>query len=444
MSNELLRGKYRLLHLLGQGAMGKVWLAEDVNLERKVAIKQSNCSYKNGTRLSPARIKSLQSRAIQEAKILARLSHPNVVKVFDFFVKEEFVYLVMEHLKGHDLEKVVYQEQGPIPHTRLIFIFRQILDGMIAIHEAGIIHRDLKPSNIFLLDNDTVRIIDFGVARDEHRHLGLTKVGSQIGTPMYMSPEQLNGDSVTVRSDIFSLGLVLFFLATGQYPFTGCTSSTELETKIKTTPTPEPKAVYPGVQAPIPNIIKRATLKLPDYRYPNCTEFRNDLERSWVKPPTKEAMAATLVVPPPSPRPSAPLSPAPDLAPFANVSLLLAGITGIGFLMSLLAVYPIPWINELAAVMLPIGLGGYLIQKRNKIGLFLAWGGLGALLLALALVLVVLIPKFSADLLPETQKLYVRSIVVSAGLLAFATWGISKTYFKEALHYFHQNQNSSL
>ncbi|WP_225096005.1 tetratricopeptide repeat protein [Streptomyces sp. CoH27] len=218
--NRLVQGRYRLLELLGRGGMGEVWRARDESLGRHVAVK---CLKPLGPYHDPALARVLRERFHREARVAASLSHRGVTVVHDFGECDGMPYLVMELLDGRDLSRLLEENKGhPLPVDDVADIAAQVAAALAYTHQHGIVHRDLKPANIVRLTDGTVKICDFGIARLGHG-IGftarLTGTGVALGTPHYMSPEQIGGGEVDQRSDLYSLGCVLYEIATGAPPF---------------------------------------------------------------------------------------------------------------------------------------------------------------------------------------------------------------------------------
>src|SRR5215470_6756512 len=202
-------GKYDIQKPLGKGAMGMVYLAHDTILERDVALKVMVANIADDPELN--------ERFKREAKAVAKMTHPNVVNVFDLGTHTDgSPYIAMELLKGQDLQKVMRQTP-PLDLDRKVAIIVQVLAGLAHAHQAGIVHRDIKPANIFINQDGTVKIMDFGVAR--LTTASMTGTGNIVGTADYMSPEQVKGAKVDGRSDIFSVGCMLYELLAGRRPF---------------------------------------------------------------------------------------------------------------------------------------------------------------------------------------------------------------------------------
>ncbi|URN18406.1 serine/threonine-protein kinase, partial [Streptomyces sudanensis] len=217
---RLIHGRYRLLEVIGRGGMGEVWRATDESLGRGVAVK---CLKPPWPPQDPDSLHVLRERFRREARVAASLQHRGVTVVHDFGEADGTLYLVMELLEGRDLSRLLEDNaKRPLPVHEVVDIGEQIADALAYTHGRGIVHRDLKPANIVRLADGTVKICDFGIAR-----LGagiaassrLTGTGIAMGTPHYMSPEQISGAPVDHRSDLYSLGCVLYEIATGAPPF---------------------------------------------------------------------------------------------------------------------------------------------------------------------------------------------------------------------------------
>ena len=264
-------GKYDILRPLGKGAMGQVYLAEDVRLKRKVALKVMVAGIADDP--------ELKARFEREAKAVAKMTHPNVVTVFDLGNHSDgSPFIAMELLKGLDLQKAVRQTP-PLSLERKVAVIVQVLAGLAHAHQAGIVHRDIKPANIFIQDDGSVKIMDFGVAHVTAA--SMTGTGSVVGTADYMSPEQVQGKKVDGRSDLFSVGCMLFELSTGRRPFH---SDNLMAIFYKITHEDANFDLIPqgaDYDALMP-VLKKALSKTLGDRYQTAYEFAVDL-REWLK-----------------------------------------------------------------------------------------------------------------------------------------------------------------
>jgi serine/threonine protein kinase len=250
---------YQLQSKLGQGGMGIVYRAIDTRLGRVVALKM----------IPPDALgrEDLSRRMLREAHAAAMLNHPNVCALYD--VNEAEGFLVMECIEGAPLNEVL--RAGPLAITRAMDIARQIASGLAAAHHRGIVHRDIKPANILLTPTGQVKITDFGLARcGEDIHLTLT--GQLLGTPAYMSPEQIRGTTADERSDIWSFGVVLYEMLTGSLPFRGPNTTALLYSIVNDEPIPIPASLGPQ-QARCESVIDRCLAKSPDNRYQRITDI---------------------------------------------------------------------------------------------------------------------------------------------------------------------------
>ncbi|MER6985119.1 serine/threonine-protein kinase, partial [Streptomyces carpinensis] len=217
---RLIQGRYRLIDPIGRGGMGEVWRARDESLGRQVAVK---CLKPLGPHHEQSFVRVLRERFRREARVAAALQHRGVTVVHDFGESDGVLYLVMELLDGRNLSQLLEDnEHRPLAVTDIVEIAEQVAAALAYTHQQGIVHRDLKPANIVRLADGTVKICDFGIAR-LGRDIGftarLTGTGIAMGTPHYMSPEQISGSEVDQRSDLYSLGCVLYEIATGAPPF---------------------------------------------------------------------------------------------------------------------------------------------------------------------------------------------------------------------------------
>ena len=267
MIGELL-DHYRVLELVGRGAMGVVYKALDVNLDRAVAIKVMSAEARN----DPAFVERFR----QEARVQGALNHPNVALLFDYFVHDGAPIAVMEFIDGESLEQLIGR-RGPIPAHEAIPIFKQALRGVAAAHRAGIVHRDLKPSNLMIAKDGIVKVMDFGIAKRQGV-TGATKASTSIGSPLYMAPEQILGRPVDCRTDIYALGITLYELLAGQRPFNSRGKAEYLVLDAHVNQMPEPPTVYRyGIPQPIVDAVMRSLAKEPDARFQSADEFMHAL-----------------------------------------------------------------------------------------------------------------------------------------------------------------------
>jgi serine/threonine protein kinase len=256
---------YRLTRFIGEGGMASVYEGTHEKLGTKVAIKILNPVLTTN--------KQIRQRFENEAKMMASLNHPNIIKVLDYDEQPEKLAIVMELLEGQDLKSFI-NKKGVLTPDQIIPSFIKILDAFQYAHSKGIIHRDIKPSNIFIDDDNQIKVLDFGIAKLFQAGDDFTSTGTQLGTPTYMSPEQVKADkNIDLRSDIYSLGVTLFFLLSGKPPYDSSTqSSFEIFNKIVYEPIPDLKD-FPEINS----IIKVAVAKDRNQRFPDAKAFKNAL-----------------------------------------------------------------------------------------------------------------------------------------------------------------------
>lgn len=260
-------GRYRIVAELGRGAMGVVYRAEDVQLNRMVAIKTII-----GPADAPERAE-YDARFSQEAKAAGGLNHPNLITIHDIGREGEISYMAMELLDGIDLRELLKRRQVSLPLA--LDIVAQSADGLAYAHERGVIHRDIKPGNIMVVRGRHAKIMDFGIARMQVSDVK-TQTGAILGSPKYMSPEQVAGRRADHRSDIFSLGIVLYEAVTGMAPFQAPDVG-QLMYQIANAPHRPPSAAAPALPAMLDLIVARALEKTPDARYQSAAELAADL-----------------------------------------------------------------------------------------------------------------------------------------------------------------------
>jgi eukaryotic-like serine/threonine-protein kinase len=274
MSNELKSlGRYQINGVLGKGAMGLVYDGVDPKLNRRVAIKTILTG-----KLSPEAARMASVRFEREVRAVARLNHGNVVQVYDFGTEGELAYIVMEFIQGRELKD--YLDTKERFDLKTIFrIMTELLEALHFAHEAGIIHRDVKPANVMIDAGGHAKLTDFGVARvadADTSQTEATRVGTIVGTPSYMSPEQIQGQPIDRRSDIFSAGIIFYQLLTWQKPFTG--TQWELAKKIIEDDPPWPSKLV-EIPADIDRVVARAMAKQRERRYETARKFAEAIQR---------------------------------------------------------------------------------------------------------------------------------------------------------------------
>jgi serine/threonine-protein kinase len=259
-------GRYKILGELGRGAMGVVYKAEDPALDRVVALKTISLAEAEGR-------KDYEKRFMLEAKAAGKLTHPNIVTIFEFGEEDDLAYMAMELLEGTELRERM--RANALPASEAVDIALQVAEGLAFAHEHGIVHRDVKPGNIMLLERGPVKIMDFGIARMRHAD-HKTSAGMVLGTPRYMSPEQISGQPVDQRSDIFSLGVVLHEMLTGGSLFAG-RDVDQIAHNVTYVEHAPPSRSNPGVPQMLDFVVARALKKDPAVRYQDAYEMCADL-----------------------------------------------------------------------------------------------------------------------------------------------------------------------
>src|SRR5487761_1556617 len=261
-------GKYLVKGELGRGGMGAVYLAEQPGLGREVAIKELI--------LSPAADPTALMRFLQEAQVMARTSHPNLVQVHDLEQIGDANYIVLEFVRGRSLRDMV--NQGPVPLPKTFAVMHGVLQALEYAHKHAIVHRDMKPENVLLSDEGNVKVADFGIARltdDSGPRDTATKTGTTVGTPQYMSPEQVASSKVDGRSDLYSAGIMFYELVVGQAPFTANESDgpfTLMAKHVQAPPKP-PSVHRPGLDPALEECILKSISKRPEDRFQTGQEF---------------------------------------------------------------------------------------------------------------------------------------------------------------------------
>jgi eukaryotic-like serine/threonine-protein kinase len=261
-------GKYKILEKIGEGAMGEVYKAHDPVLNRFVAVKTISAELGADD--------TLRKRFEREAQSAARLNHPNIITVFDYGEEQGKIFMAMELLDGSDLKQAIAR-RAPLSLDEKLSVVDQIAEGLAFAHAHDIVHRDLKPANVHLLSNGQAKIMDFGLAR-----LGgseMTRVGMVMGTPHYMSPEQVRGERADARSDVFALGCVFYELLTYRKPFDADSMHSVLFKVMQEEP-PSVQELAPGIPAVLAQVVERAMAKDASQRFQNASEFRSALHRA--------------------------------------------------------------------------------------------------------------------------------------------------------------------
>jgi len=265
-------GKYRVRGELGRGGMGTVYLAEQPGLGREVAIKELIQS------ANPTALR----RFLQEAQVMARTSHPNLVQVHDMELQGNVNYLVMEFIRGRSLRDWISEK--PIPPPQVFAVMHGVLQALEYAHRHAIVHRDMKPENVLISEDGLVKVADFGIARlmDDTGVGGTaTKTGTTVGTPQYMSPEQVASSKVDGRSDLYSAGIMFYELVVGQPPFTASDADgpfTLMAKHVQAPPKP-PSVFRPGLNPELEQIILKSLAKRPEDRYQTGREFDEAMSR---------------------------------------------------------------------------------------------------------------------------------------------------------------------
>lgn len=336
-------GKYEISGILGKGAMGTVYDAHDPVIDRRVAIKTLALPDATDTEAQQE-----LARFKREAQAAGRLTHPNIIGVFDYGETAKLAYIVMEFVDGPSLKSILDKNER-FPPTETVRIIEELLTGLQFSHDRGVVHRDIKPANVMLTRDGQVKIADFGIARMESS--SMTQAGTIMGTPAYMSPEQFMGQTVDSRTDIYSSGVLLYQMLTGERPFEG--SMTAIMHKVLNVSPPHPSELSVTAPESLDPVVARAMAKRPAQRYASASEFAQslraafqgqvlapeiiDTEATIVAAPIKGA--APLVAPLVQESVAPPLPPPPAMPPdkrsivplVAGLTILAAGLGGGGW-----------------------------------------------------------------------------------------------------------------
>lgn len=261
-----LNDRYKIIRLIGGGGMANVYLARDIILDRDVAVKVLRFDFANDEQFI--------KRFRREAQAATSLNHENIVTIYDVGEDEGIYYIVMEYVRGCTLKQYIHKH-APLPVAKALHIMDQLTSAIAHAHENGVIHRDIKPQNILIDENGDVKVTDFGIAV-AFSSTTITQTNSVLGSVHYLSPEQARGGIASEKSDIYSLGIVMFELVTGRLPFSG-ESAVSIVLKHLQTETPSPKAWNPSIPQSVENIILKSTAKDPFYRYRSAREMNEDI-----------------------------------------------------------------------------------------------------------------------------------------------------------------------
>ncbi len=267
-ADVLLADRYRLERMLGRGGMAEVWAGTDEVLEREVAVKVLSARFTDD--------EQFRRRFRREAQQAAALNHPHIVKVYDTGTHGHLPFIVMELVRGRSLEQIL--ARGKLTEERSLEICADVCAALDYAHQRGLIHRDIKPGNILLADDGTVKVTDLGIARAIDSHT-VSETAAVLGTAAYLSPEQAQGIEVDPRSDLYSLGVVLYELLTGRQPFRGDNAVGVAYQHVQEQPV-APRQLDPSISAPAEAIVAKAMAKNPSNRYGSAAEMRDDLLRA--------------------------------------------------------------------------------------------------------------------------------------------------------------------
>lgn len=273
--DELI-GEYRVTHFLGEGGMGEVYLGVHQKLERPAAIKILGAG---------ASDPSFKTRFFNEARLQASLHHPNIAALYDFQEQGDELLIFMEYIDGESLDDLITRRA--FSPAESLGVFASVCEAVAYIHQNGIVHRDIKSQNIKLTGAGTVKLLDFGIAKGAESH-GLTQTGGIIGTPYYLSPEQLEGKPATPHTDIWALGVLLYEMLTGELPFRGDTLSS-LVLRITLAHFKAPEEINPGIPRDVANIVKKCLKKVEGDRYKSVDELIRAIRATEAKQQTQTA-----------------------------------------------------------------------------------------------------------------------------------------------------------
>jgi len=347
-------GRYKIVRELGRGAMGVVYHAIDPNIGRPVAIK----TIRLGDARKPEEQERLRERLLREARSAGMLSHPGIVTIYDVEQHGDVAYIAMEYVDGPTLDHLLSQPQ-PILPERMFSILAQTAAALDYAHQKGIVHRDIKPANIMIAADGTAKITDFGIAKISTTDQ-FTVTGTIVGTPHYMSPEQVQGLAVDGRSDQFSLAVIAYEMLTGEKPYTGEHLTTVVYKIVAEEPV-SPHRLNPTLAGPIENVLRKGLAKKPEGRYRNCQEFVDALEkagaanRGWkliprggvLNAPTVAEAAKPSITLPPARHPRQEATTAERVERKSAFVPFLIGILAVTAVLALIGWQGGPWINQM-------------------------------------------------------------------------------------------------
>ena len=264
---QKINDRYQIIRTIGEGGMANVYLAHDLILDRDVAVKVLRGDLANDEKF----VRRFQREAISASS----LTHPNIVGMYDVGEDDGKYFIVMEYVEGKTLKSLI-KRRGALTLSEVIDIMLQLTSGIACAHESYIIHRDIKPQNVLILDDGTVKITDFGIAMALNSN-ELTQTNSVMGSVHYLPPEQANGNGSTIKSDIYSLGILMYELLTGKLPFKG-ENAVEIAIKQMKKTIPSDCDMFPEIPQSIENVILKACAKNPKNRYENVMEMHDDIK----------------------------------------------------------------------------------------------------------------------------------------------------------------------
>lgn len=348
-------GNCRLVRKLGEGGMAEVWEAIDLSLERRIAVKV--------VKETISSLPEFDARFRREAKTAAQLEHPNILPIYGFGVEDGVAYIEMPYLSGGTLGSRLDAGPPPSPETVCEWV-ESLASALDAAHARGIIHRDIKAVNVLFDQSGRIVLGDFGLAKNVADRSGLTATGTLMGTPMYLSPEQARGQSLTPASDQFSLGVLAYRMLAGQLPWGPNAAPAVVMMRIVAQAPPPPSSLRPGIPPAVDAVFERVLAKEPAGRYESCGAFAEALRGALTSPPARAVADAPTVVasqpvfaavPAPAPAPAAPrprprpLAPAPPAAPRrSGLVVLLVLFLGVNSVVLALVVWDkvaprLPW-----------------------------------------------------------------------------------------------------